>query len=569
MAAAVGNLRINLVANTAKFSTGLRSAGTRVKKFATGIRSAAKSMMGFGAAIAGVAVGGGLVVMVKRQLDAIDATAKLSQQLGVATEDLQKLRHAAELTGAGTDSLDAGLATMAKRLGEAARGSGAAAPALKELGLAASDLIAIRPDQAFREIAGALEKIESPARRNAIAANLFSKANMGLLNTLAAGKGGLKAMGDEAERLGKTFSAVDAAQIEAANDAMTRMKAALGGLATKFTIELAPYITQAAESWTEMFGSKSGVAAAGGEVSKMAKTFATIADVMHTVKLGFQGAYVAIAAIGKEVRTMLYKIAQAGEKFGLFTSEDVAILKQQAKAASKIFDQLREDFKKAWEGKTPSELAAIDARLRALAGSANAAGDALAEMGTTISAADVIKELQEAIDNFGKSSMQVKIQKAAIGGDRGQTQEAQRLLGIFEQLKKEQQEMTRMQERARDLFKESLTPLEQYRVKAAEIRELLDLKMLDVGVAQKAIDEIHKKMMEAYTPNISAPSLAPAMQKGSQAAYSAIVGAKHENRWEQAMQRIGKQHLKADEDSARSLEEIRDNLDPTVEKIPP
>jgi len=253
MATAAGDLVIRLGAQTRGFSRGAADVQRGLRGIVDRATSAASKLTGLFGTLTGIGGAAGLGLMIKRQFTAIDATAKLSDQLGVTTERLQGLRHAAELTGAGANTLDAGLATMAKRLGEAARGSGAAKPALDELGLSAQALVAMSPDKAFYRIAGALEKIEDPARRNAIAANLFSKANMKLLNTLALGEQGLADMQREAEQLGIAFNRVDAAKIEAANDAILRLKQAAGGLAAEAAIGLAPYIEKLAEMKDQIF----------------------------------------------------------------------------------------------------------------------------------------------------------------------------------------------------------------------------------------------------------------------------------------------------------------------------
>ncbi len=289
----VGSMRVKLGAEIRGFRSKMGKAGGVTAKFRSKIGGLGKSLTGLMPALAGVASIAGIGAMIKGQMAAIDSTAKLSDQLGVLTEDLIKLRHAAELTGAGSKSLDAGLATMAKRLGEAARGSGAAAPALAELGLEAKVLVAMRPDQAFREIAGALEKIEEPARRNAIAANLFSKANMGLLNTLAAGKDGLKAMGDEAERLGMTFSRVDAAKVEAANDALTKMGAVSKTIFRDAAISLGPYITLVGEDLVKAYADAGKAAEDAGKKMEVSTKdtrsgMDDFADVLHTVRMGWR-----------------------------------------------------------------------------------------------------------------------------------------------------------------------------------------------------------------------------------------------------------------------------------------
>ncbi len=242
--ALVANLVIGMSANTGKLSADMRKATKILNKWEGGIRSMGRRIAGIGSLI----LGGGIVVLVKQQLEAIDSTAKLAQQLGVTTESLQQLRFAADLTGASAKSLDAGLATMSKRLGEVARsGSGAAAPALDDLQLNVQKLVQMSPDQAFIAIAEAMAKIEEPAKRNAIAANLFSKANQGLLNTLALGKEGLKAAAAEADALGISFSAAAAGGVERANDAITAAKRAISALTQNLTITLAPALEAGAK----------------------------------------------------------------------------------------------------------------------------------------------------------------------------------------------------------------------------------------------------------------------------------------------------------------------------------
>lgn len=247
--ATIGNLIVKLSAHTKSFRGGMMKAEGVTRRFqgvVQGMGKAAKA----GIAAASAAIIAGTAVMaarVKQQMQSIDETAKLADRIGTTTEDLIGLRHAAELTGAGADSLDAGLQTLAKRLGEAARGSGAAKPALEELGLSAARLAAMNPAEAFREIAERLKGIEEPGRRAAIAANLFSKANMSLLNTLDLGKEGLAAAADEAERLGMMYSRIDAGKVERANDAMTRLGSAFDALGMRIAVDLADDIERLAD----------------------------------------------------------------------------------------------------------------------------------------------------------------------------------------------------------------------------------------------------------------------------------------------------------------------------------
>jgi len=86
----------------------------------------------------------------------IDALAKTSDKLGVATEKLAGLRHGAELSGVGADKMEMALQRMTRRIAEAAKGSGEAQDALKQLGVDAQALAKLPADQQLSKIADAM-----------------------------------------------------------------------------------------------------------------------------------------------------------------------------------------------------------------------------------------------------------------------------------------------------------------------------------------------------------------------------------------------------------------------------
>jgi len=255
--ATAGEIVIDIRASTADFRRAMKDVGQRVGRAGAAMKQKlAKAAKVAAGALAAVVAAIGAVV--KKQLALIDSTAKTSDQIGIATEQLAGLRHAAELTGAGADKLDAGLEVMSKRLGEAAQGSGEAASAIKAMGLDVDKLVRMSPDEAFKTIADAMQGMSSQAERNAAASDLFSRANQKLVNTLALGRKGLDEATKEAVQFGTAISRVEAAKVEAANDAFTRMSAALSGAAKQLTIALAPLIEAVVESLTDAIGEANG-----------------------------------------------------------------------------------------------------------------------------------------------------------------------------------------------------------------------------------------------------------------------------------------------------------------------
>jgi hypothetical protein len=120
---AIANLAVSVTANTRGLSKGLRRGRRSLADFGKGVRRIAAGM---GALFAGGAGVVGFTALVKNSLQSADALAKTSDKLGLATEKLAGLQHAAELTGAGTRTLDMGLQRMTRRVSEAAQGTGEA-----------------------------------------------------------------------------------------------------------------------------------------------------------------------------------------------------------------------------------------------------------------------------------------------------------------------------------------------------------------------------------------------------------------------------------------------------------
>src|SRR5262249_17303077 len=155
-------------------------------------------------------------------------------------------QHAGALAHVSNEQLTTGLEKMLKALGGAADDGEDASNAFTKLGLNAKDLANLPTDQAFAAIADKISKIENPADRTAAAVSIFGKSGQSLLPLVMSGAEGIKAAQAEAEKLGITFNRVDAAKVEQANDALTRVRETFTGVTNRIAIGLAPYIDAAA-----------------------------------------------------------------------------------------------------------------------------------------------------------------------------------------------------------------------------------------------------------------------------------------------------------------------------------
>lgn len=249
--AIIADLAVSLTARTQKFSQGLSKAGKQLSGFR-------KRITGFGVAVGAIATGA-MAHMVKRTLDAIDAQAKFADRIGISQSALGGLTLAAELTGNSQKQLELGLQRMTRRLAEAAQGTGEARTALDALGLNIKDIQNLSPDQQFARIADAMAGVSGASEKVRIAFKLFDTEGVGLVNTLALGSDGLRAVQMQAEAMGLALSRDMGAKAEEANDAMGILWGQIKGFANTLAISLAPLITKVSDSITDWISNMGGM----------------------------------------------------------------------------------------------------------------------------------------------------------------------------------------------------------------------------------------------------------------------------------------------------------------------
>lgn len=137
------------------------------------------SAMGLARGLAGGVLAGGVMMlpsMIKQTVGAVGDLADAATRAGASAEKLQVLRQALAQNGGAAESADTALQAFNVRMGQIANtGAGPAANAIKALGLSFSQIVALNPDEKFDVVAAKLGGIADPARRAALAAELFGK----------------------------------------------------------------------------------------------------------------------------------------------------------------------------------------------------------------------------------------------------------------------------------------------------------------------------------------------------------------------------------------------------------
>jgi hypothetical protein len=292
----------------------IRALDKTKKGFASvtgGLKRVAGSVLNMKTAIVGAVGAGGFGALIQSSINAGDELAKTADKLGVTTEALSGLRHAAELTGVSTGTMDMALQRFTRRAAEAAKGTGEAKGALQELGIDAESLVRLPLDQQMNVVADAMQGVGTQSDRVRLAMKLFDSEGVALVNTLGGGADALKQMTSEAEQLGLTLSRTDTAQMEAANDAITRLQGVFTGLTNQLGVAFAPVITFVADGFRQMALDSEGFGNIGQRAANaVVRSFGFLRDIVHSVHIFFLQAKLGVMEFADSIGSKLVPFLQ-------------------------------------------------------------------------------------------------------------------------------------------------------------------------------------------------------------------------------------------------------------------
>lgn len=182
---------------------------------------------------------------------AVDNTAR---SLGVASDNLQAFRYAADLGGSSAAQMDAALEMMNRKLADVAAGKNKDLPEMmKKLGIslykANGELK--RADELLPEVADAIRSQGTQAQKAYIATQLFGRSGQQMIKMLDGGSEGLAAARAEAEHFGAVLSEDDVAAATAFGDSLTRTRYAVQGVQNSIGSKLLPVLQPMLDEFNE------------------------------------------------------------------------------------------------------------------------------------------------------------------------------------------------------------------------------------------------------------------------------------------------------------------------------
>jgi hypothetical protein len=238
----LGALSVRLGANTSDLTRGLNQAKSSLNGFESSVGSLSGVLKGLFAALSVQQ----FTVFIKGTINAADEIGKLSQKLGVGTEELSKLQYAADLAGVSSGELTASLSRLTKGMSDAANGTGDALRGFQALGIQvkAADGSLRSSSDIMGDVADAFARMEDGANKTALAINLFGRSGANLIPLLNGGRQAIKEAGDELAQFGGVITPDAARKAEIFNDNLTRLQTAVKGVGMAIANDMLPFLTR-------------------------------------------------------------------------------------------------------------------------------------------------------------------------------------------------------------------------------------------------------------------------------------------------------------------------------------
>lgn len=333
-----------------RLDKGFNSTGQQSRTFQREIQNTSTGLDTFASRLrplAGLMAGVFAVSTLKGQIDFADQLDKMNLRIGAGAEALSEYTYVAAGAGVEFNTLATAWQRQTRRIAEAATGIGVAKSSLDELGLSAKELNQMSPEQQFERIALALEGIENPGQKAALAMKLWDTEGVKLLQITNQGTAAMAEQREEAKALGQTISQQTAADMAAFGDSLDRVKAIARGTTDTLLADLIPSVTQTIDSFTNYVKDAGGVAV----ITEKLTTGATILAAVYGGRLvggiaaktaaTIQGTLAERAAAAQTAERIAQdKVAEAqtarrmvGEQTAAVTSARIAVQRAQQSQA--------------------------------------------------------------------------------------------------------------------------------------------------------------------------------------------------------------------------------------------
>jgi len=183
-----------------------------------------------------------------------DAIGKVSTRTGIATDTVQAFQIAAVESGSSVEIANKSLEKFTRSVGDAQRGLKTQADIFKDLGVSITDANGATKsmDVLLREVSDGMAGLQSQSEKATVAANLFGRAGIQIVDILDNGGAAFDAYIDKAKDYGLILSQDGIRQSEKFNDTLAFINRQFKTVTASISIAFLPILQNLATSFKEM-----------------------------------------------------------------------------------------------------------------------------------------------------------------------------------------------------------------------------------------------------------------------------------------------------------------------------
>lgn len=357
--ATIASLVVSLKANSAQFVEKLKNSRAATQRWARSVRKQVNET-GKAFALMAAAAGVALAALVKNQAVIIDQSAKFADVIGLTTEQLTGYQVAASITGVELGQLNTGLTRFQKNIADAEAGMATSQREFARLNINFKDLRNLSTDEQLKLVADRFNELGSTIDKSSVLLNLFGRSGIAIGKLLEEGADGITRFQNEAKELNLSLSRVDAAKVEAMNDAVERVNFATKGLTNTITVALAPVVEAVANRFSEAAKESGGFTKQVESGMKIAaKAVGFFADTWRGLQILIKGMQLTFSAYITLVVGAITKTAEfARSVANIVPGVEITPLDKMNAALETGIDttkRLKKEFDDLLEQKLPSE----------------------------------------------------------------------------------------------------------------------------------------------------------------------------------------------------------------------
>lgn len=291
---AIGELVVKIVGDASDLKAELQQAASTSETFATKTR-ASLNAVGTALGAVGVAAAAGLSVLVSSGMASAHEIKNLSQVANASASEFQDMAYAARSVGIEQDKLADILKDVNDRIGDfITTGGGPMADFFERIaprvGVTVEQFRKLNGPDALALYVSSLEKANLSQQEMTFFMEAMASDSTRLIPLLQGNAEGLRAMSDEAHRLGVVTSNIGIAKIEAARASMSNAAAVSDAFNRQLATEAAPVIEAVAEGFKEWAAEMGGFdTVARSTIDGIATGAGFVADVFRGWQVIIQG----------------------------------------------------------------------------------------------------------------------------------------------------------------------------------------------------------------------------------------------------------------------------------------